>query len=304
MLDRLSVGSALTRALPAAAALIAAASLAGCGGDKGGTSERPAVTRAVSSESGAALERAAAEFTIDCLREKGWPKPPPENDGSQAPATPYGLDDIAFREKWGYGARRLADGTAERVGNGDTDPEAASAGQMSPAEAAEFERDYAGTTPPIVTATPDGGTIDTISGGCFAEGRKAVYGDDLKKWITAVTIVNQLEGVAQSRVWADPAFRKLIADWAGCMKKAGWSVAPGRREPPQYILADPQSEQSLKFAVDDATCGQSLGVQKTGEKLQAKALTEVSRRHEAALITYNELALAAQKRVQDRASTQ
>jgi len=237
------------------------------------------------------LGRAEQRLIADCMRDKGFrygPGPAPDRPRGKAPERRFGLDDVAWARRHGYGL-------AEEARSGDRDgkaadgnsPRARYVASLPPRRKAEFDRALNGTDrAAIVVPAPGRGQIFTSADGCQADARRRLYGD-LRKWTEAKAAVLNLEYVTYDAVVAEPRYTRAAAGWQSCMKARGLAY-PNSSEAIGAVAKENRSRTAGKawrhevtVAVADAECNRAVGLARTGAHLQKEHVREAAR-HEFA----------------------
>ncbi|GLW50614.1 hypothetical protein Stsp02_62750 [Streptomyces sp. NBRC 14336] len=235
------------------------------------------------------LGEAEERLIAACMREAGFQyRLDPAAPRAKVPERRFGLDDVDWARKHGYGL-------ADAAGSGDRGGKSAAPrssqdrylATLTPSRLAAYERALNGTKPDaIVVPAPGRGEIFTAADGCRADARRALYGD-LRKWTEAKATVVNLAYVTYDDVVAEPRYTEALADWRACMRKRGLdypdtSRAVGAVAKENNSRTPEQArEREVEVAVADAECNRSAGLSRTGTRLQREHVRDAAR-HEYA----------------------
>lgn len=248
------------------------------------------------------LGAAEQRLITSCMRDKGFRYGlDPDGPRSEAPERRFGLDDVTWARRHGYGLAEAAragdrgggDGSGDRGGDrggkaaAENSPQARYVASLPPRRQAEFDRALNGTDQAaIVVPAPGRGQIFTSADGCQADARRRLYGD-LRKWTEAKAAVVNLEYFTYDDVVAEPRYTKALTDWRACMKARGLAY-PSSSEAIGAVAKENRSrtaeeawKREVTVAVADAECNRSAGLARTGTRLQREHVQDAAR-HEFA----------------------
>ncbi|MFI1061640.1 hypothetical protein ACH4TC_07035 [Streptomyces spororaveus] len=274
------------------------ASLAACGAllavaawtalPDGGAGQR-APARALETAELDLLHTAGELLVQDCMRARGfsyWPVPRvPHPDFRDFP---YGVDDVDWARRQGFGRRierqldeEAASGPRGRYRSG------LSAERLEALGAALMGPDAKG----LEVRNPGGGTLSHSDRGCIAASWRQLYGD-ARLWYGSSETVKQLGATRTGRVNQDPAFRTALAGWSECVGRRGFPAEhPVRQRDEQLARTGPDAEaQDVPMAVAQAECARSTGLADTAQDLH--------RRYSAMIRAENGAAFDAMRRLQ------
>ncbi|MDT3398597.1 hypothetical protein RKE29_18420 [Streptomyces sp. B1866] len=299
---RLPVPVRRTRLLIAAACwtvpLAAAVGCSGGAGSGGGAAAKPVTPITKSEES--LLGRAELVLTGRCMREHGFRF---VSDGPSAGSTEsggrhftFGVDDVAWAEKHGFGDSDERAGGQPLAGN----PNARYLQSLPLARQSAFMRTLYGDekAPRVAVTLPSGPTVSASVEGCQAEAQKKLYGD-FRNWFYAKTIAVNLSAEIRPRVFGDPRFQERERQWARCMKKAGHPAdnAGALRKTflarKKGLTGSAASRLEKTLAVAEARCVLATHLNQVGREVQAEHSEEVNKKHAGTVNTYQRLRRAA-----------
>ncbi|MGI5376918.1 hypothetical protein ACQEV2_22245 [Streptomyces sp. CA-251387] len=243
------------------------------------------------------LSEAEQRLITSCMRDKGFQyRLDPGGPRSEAPERRFGLDDVAWARRHGYGlaeAARIGDGEGDQDGNRDgkaaaeNSPQARYVASLPPQRKAEFDRALNGTDrAAIVVPAPGRGQIFTSADGCQADARRRLYGD-LRKWTEAKAAVVNLAYFTFDEVVAEPRYTEALADWRACMKARGLAYPSSSQaigavaKENRSRTAEEAFKREVTVAVADAECNRTAGLARTGTRLQREHVRDAAR-HEFA----------------------
>jgi len=248
----------------------------------------------LSSEDKRALLLAEQHLVSECMRKEGFPYrviPPPTEDSEDRPA--FGTEDVAKARREGYGIDPAeADHTHEpHLANQDgppQDPNAVYVQSLTSGEREGFDAAlWGGARSPQGSVTlPNGMQIGFPLTGCYSVARRRIYGEDLNRFMTVSTFVENLEGEITRRVRGDDRLIDRLKAWRTCMTERGYRF----RDPGEAIEAatvEPNHERQI--AVADATCARENDLVDVGRRLLKQYRREVFSEFEGRIIAYNEL---------------
>ncbi|MGW4048503.1 hypothetical protein [Streptomyces sp. NPDC004721] len=235
------------------------------------------------------LGEAEQQLITSCMRDQGFQYGlDPDGPRSEAPERRFGLDDVAWARRHGYGLAEAAGagGQGEKAA-AERGPQARYLASLPQQRQAEFDRALNGTDrAAIVVPVPGRGEIFTSADGCQADARRHLYGD-LRKWTEAKVAVVNLEYVTYDDVVAEPRYTKALADWQTCMKSRGLAY-PSTSEAIGAVAKENRSRTAEKawkhevtVAVADAECNREAGLARIGARLQREHVRDTAR-HEFA----------------------
>ncbi|MFI6412688.1 hypothetical protein [Streptomyces sp. NPDC050585] len=229
------------------------------------------------------LHRAEQELLRSCMATAGFEfRPVPENPLPEARDFPYVVDDVRWAQRYGYGgafrerARRLRDQDPNRVylrGLPDERRRAAVAAlNGTPGR------------PGLRAELPGGAVIGHSADGCQVAAWRHLYGD-AQTWFAALTLVDNLGGMRQRRVTADPAFLAAVPRWAACMRRHGAPYGKPADTRAAFLggerRADPARE--VRTAVQEARCAHSSGLAAVAGDLDRRHGEALRREHRVAV---------------------
>ncbi|WP_156724521.1 hypothetical protein [Streptomyces apocyni] len=237
----------------------------------------------------ALLSEAEQRLITNCMRDKGFQYGlDPDAPRTEAPERRFGLDDVAWARRHGYG---LADAarSGDRGGKAaaENSPQTRYLASLPSRRKAEFDRALNGTDrAAIVVPAPGRGQIFTSADGCQADARGRLYGD-LRKWTEAKATVVNLAYVTFDDVVAEPRYTRALTDWRACMKTRGLAY-PSSSEAISAVAKENRSrtaedarKHEVTVAVADAECNREAGLARTGARLQREHVRDAAR-HEFA----------------------
>jgi hypothetical protein len=175
----------------------------------------------------AAEQREKEALVAACMAREGFTYIPVEYPQNEpAPVSPE--DDLSpeeFARRHGYGMTRWIDDPEPRPGPAEgtdwVDPNQAIVDAMSEPERQAYHLALYGI-PPVVDGP--GIPIDSTPmpmSGCQGEAHIAVFGDRERIWME---IANEFDAL-QQRIESDPRIAEAEAEWAACMRGAGYDFA-------------------------------------------------------------------------------
>lgn len=235
------------------------------------------------------LGEAEQRLIADCMRDKGFEyRLDPDGPRSEAPERRFGLDDVAWARRHGYGLAE-ADRSGDRGGEAaaENSPQARYLASLPPGRRAEFDWALNGTDrAAIVVPAPGRGQIFTSADGCQADARGRLYGG-LREWTEAKAAVVNLEYLTFDEVVVQPQYTKALADWHACMTARGLAY-PSSSEAIAAVAKESWSrtaedawKREVTVAVADAECNREAGLASTGTRLQREHVQHAAR-HEFA----------------------
>ncbi|MFF2993442.1 hypothetical protein ACFVTC_02535 [Streptomyces sp. NPDC057950] len=248
------------------------------------------------------LGQAEQRLITECMRDQGFHyqlDPDPRAGELDAPERRFGLDDVAWARRHGYGlAEAAASGDREGKAAAAKGPEARYIAALPAPRRADFDRALNGTDrAAIVVPAPGRGEIFTSADGCQADARRQLYGD-LRKWTEAKAAVLNLEYTTYADVVAEPRYAKALADWQACMKSRGHDY-PSSSAAIGTVAKENRSDTAVEarrrevtVAVADAECNRAAGLARTGAGLQRKHVREAARHEFARQTRYYTQAVA------------
>ncbi|MGW6979306.1 hypothetical protein ACWGE1_07660 [Streptomyces sp. NPDC054932] len=279
----------ISASLAAGVALLAVAAWTGLPSDG---ARQPAPVRAVDSAELDLLQSAGELLVQDCMRAQGfsyWPVPRvPHPDLRDFP---YGVDDVDWARSHGYGRgiersldEQAASGPARQYERG------LSAEQRDALGVALLGPDSRG----LEFASPLGGTLSHSDRGCVTESWRRLYGD-VRAWYRASETANQLTAVRTGLVNQDPAFRKALTAWSGCVGGRGFPAAhPVRQREEQLERTGPEAEaQDVPMATAQAECARSTGLAVTAQDLHRRYSDKIRSENRAAFDAMRRMQVAA-----------
>jgi hypothetical protein len=253
------------------------------------------------------LDRAEALLIAACMRRAGFEFTPPSAPVATPREVPFGNDDVAFARVHGFGFE--PDLAALRAAS-RTDPNQRYFDSLSPKRQAAYLRALNGGRERATSVSlPNGFRVSTSTGGCTAGAQGTLYGDFIR-WFKARTLVENLAGVSQPRIAADPRYLAALHAWAGCARSRGYDVGspgdlrarfgedpttPGGGIVGPRHTADPAPEE-IRAAVVEAGCAAQTGLVRLAESLDRDFTAEAQREHQGTVDEYRTLALAALER--------
>jgi hypothetical protein len=274
----------------------------GCGPGPGAddTGRTRSVPRSVRAQDDL-LKRAEATLAQRCLQErKVAPAPLGAADGARAggPAAraagsqrrfPYGIDDPAWAAEHGFGG---AEGAGSRTA-GDGTPPPAPRGEAARLQERLADALFGTGRRELSTRTATGLLVSANSDGCLARAQRLLYGDQAR-WFRATVAANNLEAATHHRVTRDPAYRAVLARWAGCVAPVYKAADPAElRDAWQRRARDlpPRRATALqrRYAVAEARCVRSTGLAGTGARLEERHAAEVRAAYAALLADHRRM---------------
>lgn len=264
----------------------------GCGGSDAGTG---ATGRAISVKTSPqvrlTLAHASNLATQKCMHRLGFDYyVPPITQEPQADVSfPYGNDDVSFARRYPATVHRTVLGGVEDLAKSRHVPQPTPG--LKRAGTPEWRKALFGTGETVTIPLPGGGQQGMFVGGCTANGVRAVFGSDVKRWLVVSTVVDSLDSVVNTRVKALPAYMSAYAEWSECVKRAGYQ--PSSSESRMLIASASDSRAN----VTNARCGARAGVEATGKRLESQVRPIVNSENESAIVDYNALVATAKERV-------
>ncbi|MET0340059.1 MAG: hypothetical protein ABW252_03620 [Polyangiales bacterium] len=256
-----------------------------------------------------AEERAVA----DCMRARGFsylPSPPDERSDEAVAFTRIEPGDVDAARAVGYGlAEALTHGA---IPKDDFDANAAQLDKLAPERREAFLEALSGPAVPAnapnargaieTVALPGGGSASWYRDSCFAQARRALYGDDY-----AHNELGYAEAILREQireeVEREPAHVAAIARWSACMREGGFAYA--RPDEPSIALSaahhagklslEALRDEEQRIATADARC-----VNETGLHARRR---EAESRSEASLVRARRDDLLAMRTAREQAST-
>ncbi|MFV0131979.1 hypothetical protein ACLGIH_01690 [Streptomyces sp. HMX87] len=233
------------------------------------------------------LNDAEQRLITDCMRGEGFSytvDPPPPNR-SRAPDRPFGLDDVAWARRHGYGL--AADGRSGDRGGAAQTPAGSQErylASLTPERRLAFDRALNGTDrEAIVVEVPGRGQILTSADGCQAEARSRLYGD-LHRWTEAKAIVVNLGYITWDQVVSEPGYTKALEGWRDCMAARGLpyrssseAIGDVASRRPQHT-GESARKREMRTAVADAECNRDAGLSRTGTRLLREHVQAAARK--------------------------
>lgn len=285
----------MLRAGLVAVAVTVAGTLSACGTqDAGSEAGGPAVAVKVDRQVRLTLTHEANLATARCMHRLGFEYYVPRiADEPQADISfPYGNDDVQFARRYPFTAHRRVGGGVVDLAKPAASPERSRG--LSRGGTPEWKKALYGDGETVTFPLPGGGQGGMFVGGCSAEGVRAVFGADVKRWLIASNTADSLDAEVAGRVLQEPEYRSAYAKWRDCVQRAGYTpTSPQSRA----LKTDPADRRAN---VTNADCGARARVQATGEKLETRIRPTVNRENEAAIVDYNAIVAAAQTRIATR----
>ncbi|MFT3887114.1 MAG: hypothetical protein QM713_02975 [Arachnia sp.] len=137
------------------------------------------------------------------------------------------------------------------------------------------------------------GEVDGVAvpyGGCFGEVRRSL-GPELFHMNGGV-LANKYQILAAEDAWTRPAFRAVAADWASCMRKAGWKASdplkPADGDDVRRLVVrvnedDPPSEEEVRLALADIDCKEATDLVSRLQKIVDDVELEYLEKHQLEL---------------------
>ncbi|WP_217238452.1 hypothetical protein [Streptomyces sp. AC555_RSS877] len=284
------------------AGLVAAAVLTG-GGD-GSAAQPPQVghdrLREATSAELDVLHRAEQLLTRGCMAERGfayWPVP-------RIPAPdyrtfPYVVDDEKWAARHGYGRD-----IQKRLDEQDRDSPSARylhglAKERYQAWGVALDGPSSDRTA-LRAEVPMGGTFSRSDQGCVVDAWRTLYGD-IRAWYRSTRMVDNLPGFRIGRVSEDPAFRKAVRSWSGCMGRHAISAGtPAALRGERLADKGPGAQsEDIRVATAEARCAHTSGLAATAARLDQKYADELYDEHSKAFDTVRRLQQAALPKARD-----
>ncbi|MGW3560871.1 hypothetical protein ACWDNT_26620 [Streptomyces sp. NPDC000963] len=227
----------------------------------------------------ALLADAERRLITGCMKERGFAYTVdvlPE-DPDRAPDRPFGLDDVDWARRHGYGLDTGGprdDGRAvARVSTQER-----YLASLTPERRRAFARALDGTDRAAITVeVPGRGQVFTSADGCQADARRRLYGD-LRAWTEAKAVVVNLGYLTWEQVVSAPEYTAALESWRTCMADKGFAyadsseaigdVATRERAGPAGTVR----ERERRTAVADAECNRDAGLARTGTRLQGERI--------------------------------
>lgn len=115
-----------------------------------------------------------------------------------------------------------------------------------------MERALFGDGETVSVQLPDGSTGNTVSNGCLADARRALWGEDLEVYARGDMISKNLLPQIVTRTQLDSRMSSVLSDWRDCMALEGH-----RLESVSEAIATRGSPQETAVALADARCRQT-----------------------------------------------
>jgi hypothetical protein len=283
---------------------LAMIAVAGCSQSATDDQSSAVLPAELSSEDKRALLLAEQQLVSECMRKEGFQYrviPPPPGDTEVKPA--FGTDDVAKARRQGYGidSARADQTHGPHLPNQDgppQDPNAVYVQSLSEAEGQEFDAALWGPSgsPQGSVTLPSGMQIGFPLKGCYSAARRRIYGEDLNRFMTVSTFVENLEGEITRRVRGDDRLIDRLTAWRACMRTRGYRF----RDPSEAVeAATVQTDRQQAIAVADATCARDNHLVDVGRRLLKKYRREVFSEFDGRIITYNELIEAGVRQAED-----
>jgi hypothetical protein len=285
------------------AAVTASAVVAACGDAHTSAEQAPALPRVIPAAAIPVLREAEYRLTVRCVRAHGFELESLPRGGQAAasaddqPRFPYGIDDVAWARRHGFGAGDAAD--AQR--------------RQRPAQAApgraerRLGRVLFGDRKHVVTVRlPTGYVVATSANGCVSEAQQRLFGDHAR-WFRVNTLVTNLGALAQRQVLDDPAFHARTQAWSACLRRAGYAAAdPSKLRERFAVLAahlgwSATRALERRMATAEAHCVRRSALATTGRRLERRAAAHAAHRFAAAIAIQRRMARDALARVRRHA---
>lgn len=249
------------------------------------------------------VERAEARLVKTCMEGKGfryWARSVLTVDDLKGGG--YVLTDLTWARKHGYGSR-LAD-RLQTVQS--TDPNHVYAEGLSRQERLRYSQALDGGTADgmLTAALPAGGTVRTPRHSCQTEAKEKLYGD-FETWFRVEKTATNLSPLYVPALLADSRFRRAVARWSTCMRRAGHDYA----DPPAARRALPSLTKGLssqrahaaevELAVAEVTCATGTPLAETARALDAEYRDKRLGRYADDIAIHRRMALAALDRAED-----
>jgi hypothetical protein len=230
-------------------------------------------------------------LTRDCARQAGfeyWPlvrRPVPEQR-----SFPYGVDDVAWAKRYGYGIELEAKSRKLAANH----PNQQYLDKLTPERRKQFAAVLNGPAPVGLEARDaEGRRVTHSDKGCDAEAQRKLYGD-LPAWYRATKVTNGLPRVRADQILSDRSFAPLVSKWSGCMKTAGFDFrAPVQSADLMRRRTDGPAAEEIRTAVSEAECLQSSGLAAAAKAADQRIAAEQQRQFKSELDTEQRLRRAA-----------
>ena len=232
-----------------------------------------------------------------CMEQQGFQFKISALGKDEFEAHPYGNDDVERSQAQGYSldAPLAAQANGDAPANSE-DPNAAYIASLSPQQSEAFSRALFG--PPDGDAgsvrLPGGPEIGFPLEGCLADAREELYNEG-EALMEAVSIIDNLATMVQSRVVEDRAYLAALKRWKACMDEQGYDVERPA-DAVRIAMSTPSTgdteaarTQEIAIAVADATCARKAELVATGERLEATVWEDVLDENTGVLEAYREL---------------
>jgi hypothetical protein len=207
---------ATSRVTPSLAVLIAAAAIAGCGGDDPAAPDTPVELedQLGFSESGVAERQSRVEARIrDCMKAQGFDYVPVDPLAQRAAVTGKArMSDEEFLDQFGYGISTLFG-----RGGGQSDPNERLRKSLGAADRAAYDRALWGDNPGLTFAEAIDNDAASELGGCTKRATEAVFG--------GAAVLSTLQGKfdeLEERITQDQRMVKAVERWTACMEERGY----------------------------------------------------------------------------------
>lgn len=247
------------------------------------------------------LDRAEAVLTASCMRRRGFRHEPPELASRLDPspgAYPFGLDDLTYARRHGYG---IVEGAAEEGRLRRTDPNRKYVSSLPADRRTAYNKTLTGDQSDVLRVRlPTGPELLIPRDGCLAEAQRELYGD-FDRWSRAKAVVDNLRSEIDPAVGENARYQKALRRWSACMRSKGHSYAgpgPIRREIAEAIAApgaDRLKTQAREttLAVAEAECARGTGLVRTARDLERVAESRIRQRRQADIETVQAARLSA-----------
>lgn len=157
-----------------------------------------------------------------------------------------------------------------------------------------------------------GGKVMVPSKGCRGETLKAVYGDVKEYLRLNWTVYNTVKQNSAHILADDDGYQKALAEWASCLKSAGYTEVSTPEKAREAALAyyanipggdsaalDNAQRAEIKQATADADCGVKAGLNTKARDAKSKASAASLVKHEAEITAWLELVTKAKGKAQE-----
>lgn len=244
------------------------------------------------------LHTAEQVLLRDCMRQAGfeiWISP--REPVPESREFPYGVDDVSWARRHGYGSDIERELTAAR----ENDPNQRYFQSLPPERRAAALIAANGERPEGLTVTtPDGGTFNRSDRGCQTEAERQLYGD-VAVWFRVVSTVDALDGIRTQRVLADARYTEAVRPWAECMRIAGrpYASPADLRTTLAPAMQSLSRHEEISLAVTEATCAHSSGLAATAAKLDRQHGNDLRRQNQSDVDTLRRVRQDALPRARD-----